>query len=45
MSITDIKKIKMPLMEDSVVLLWTTHKFLPDAFEILKNGVWITKLL
>jgi N6-adenosine-specific RNA methylase IME4 len=37
MSITDIKKIKMPLMEDSVVLLWTTHKFLPDAFEILKE--------
>jgi N6-adenosine-specific RNA methylase IME4 len=37
MSITDIKKIEMPLMEDSVVLLWTTHKFLPDAFEILKD--------
>jgi N6-adenosine-specific RNA methylase IME4 len=37
MSITDIKKIEMPLMEDSVVLLWSTHKFLPDAFEILKD--------
>ena len=36
MSIEDIKKIDMPLMENSVVLLWTTHKFLPDAFEILK---------
>jgi N6-adenosine-specific RNA methylase IME4 len=37
MSIEDIKKIEMPLMDDSVVLLWTTHKFLPDAFEILKE--------
>lgn len=37
MSIEDIKKIKMPLMDDAVVLLWTTHKFLPYAFEILKE--------
>jgi N6-adenosine-specific RNA methylase IME4 len=37
MSIEDIKKIQMPLMNDAVVLLWTTHKFLPDAFEILKE--------
>ena len=37
MSIEDIKKIDMPLMDDAVVLLWTTHKFLPDAFEILKE--------
>jgi N6-adenosine-specific RNA methylase IME4 len=37
MSIEQIKKIEMPLMNDSVVLLWTTHKFLPDAFEILKE--------
>jgi N6-adenosine-specific RNA methylase IME4 len=37
MSIEDIKKIEMPLMDDAVVLLWTTHKFLPDAFEILKE--------
>lgn len=37
MSIKDIKKIEMPLMNDAVVLLWTTHKFLPDAFEILKE--------
>jgi N6-adenosine-specific RNA methylase IME4 len=37
MSIKEIKEIDMPLMNDSVVLLWTTHKFLPDAFEILKE--------
>jgi N6-adenosine-specific RNA methylase IME4/DNA-binding XRE family transcriptional regulator len=37
MSIKEIKEIDMPLMDDSVVLLWTTHKFLPDAFEILKE--------
>jgi len=37
MNIADIKKIEMPLMDDAVVLLWTTHKFLPDAFEILKE--------
>jgi N6-adenosine-specific RNA methylase IME4 len=37
MSIKEIKSIQMPLMNDAVVLLWTTHKFLPDAFEILKE--------
>jgi len=37
MSIEDIKKIEIPLMDDAVVLLWTTHRFLPDAFDILKE--------
>jgi len=37
MTIIDIKKIKIPLMDNAVVLLWTTHKFLPDAFDILKE--------
>ena len=37
MSTNEIKKIKLPLMDDAVVLLWTTHKFLPDAFDILKE--------
>ena len=37
MSIEQIKAIELPLMKDAVVLLWTTHKFLPDAFEILKE--------
>jgi N6-adenosine-specific RNA methylase IME4 len=36
MSIEQIKKIELPLINDAVVLLWTTHKFLPDAFDILK---------
>jgi len=37
MSIQEIKDIEMPLMDDSIVFLWTTHKFLPDAFDILKE--------
>lgn len=37
MSIEEIKQINLPLMKDSIVLLWTTHKFLPDSFEILKQ--------
>jgi N6-adenosine-specific RNA methylase IME4 len=37
MSINEIKNIEMPLMDDSIVLLWTTHKFLPDSFDILKE--------
>lgn len=37
MSIEQIKNIELPLMNNAVVLLWTTHKFLPDAFEILKE--------
>ena len=37
MSIEQIKNIELPLMDNAVVLLWTTHKFLPDAFEILEE--------
>ena len=37
MSTQEIKQIKLPLMKDSIVFLWTTHKFLPDALEILKE--------
>tara|TARA_Y100000385_G_scaffold274732_1_gene318226 strand:+ start:2511 stop:3629 length:1119 start_codon:yes stop_codon:yes gene_type:complete len=37
MSTQEIKQIELPLMEDSIVFLWTTHKFLPDALEILKE--------
>tara|TARA_R100000654_G_scaffold1505_1_gene5408 strand:+ start:1639 stop:2637 length:999 start_codon:yes stop_codon:yes gene_type:complete len=37
MSTKEIKNINLPLMEDAVVFLWTTHKFLPDAFDILRS--------
>jgi len=37
MNVEEIKNIKLPVTDDSIVFLWTTHKFLPDAFEILKH--------
>ena len=37
MSTQEIKNINLPLMEDAVVFLWTTHKFLPGAFDILRS--------
>ena len=37
MTTQEIKAIELPLMKDSIVFLWTTHKFLPDALEILKE--------
>lgn len=36
MSIADITAIELPLEKDAVIFLWTTHAFLPDAFNILK---------
>ena len=33
----DIKNIELPLNDNAVVFLWTTHKFLPIAFEILNH--------
>jgi len=38
MSIQQIKEIDIPSTDNSVILLWTTHKFLKDAFDIL--NVW-----
>jgi N6-adenosine-specific RNA methylase IME4 len=35
MTIEQIKAIELPLKDDSVVFLWTTHAFLRDAFDIL----------
>lgn len=37
MSIEEIKKIEVPSSDNSIVFLWTTHKFLNDAFDILKT--------
>jgi N6-adenosine-specific RNA methylase IME4 len=37
MTIEEIKSLKLPFTENSIIFLWTTHKFLPDAFDILKN--------
>ncbi len=36
MSIDEIKALELPCAEDCHVWLWTTHKYLPVAFEILK---------
>jgi N6-adenosine-specific RNA methylase IME4 len=37
MSIDEIKAIKLPFSDNSIIFLWTTHKFLPDSFDILKH--------
>ena len=37
MSIEQIKAIELPSKDDSIVFLWTTHQFLPEAFGILKH--------
>lgn len=36
MSIESIKSIELPVLDDSIVFLWTTHKFIKDAFDILQ---------
>lgn len=37
MSIPEIKAINVPSKDSSIMFLWTTHQFLPDAFDILKD--------
>jgi N6-adenosine-specific RNA methylase IME4 len=36
MTIDEIKTLKIPCADDCHVWLWTTHKYLPDALDILK---------
>jgi len=38
MSIDELKELKLPAAENSILFLWTTHKFIQAAFELLK--VW-----
>lgn len=37
MTINEIKDLKLPFTDNAIIFLWTTHKFLPEAFEILKT--------
>jgi len=37
MTIEQIKKIELPTADDSVLFLWTTHAFLRDSFDIMKE--------
>lgn len=36
MSLEEIANINIPSTNDSIIFLWTTHMFLPHAFDILK---------
>ena len=37
MQLKEIADIKLPVKDDCVLWLWTTHKFLPESFELLKR--------
>ena len=37
MSIENISKIEIPGAKDSVLWLWTTHRFLPDSFSLMSR--------
>lgn len=37
MTIEQIKNINLPFNKDSILFLWTTHKFLPEAFNIVSH--------
>tara|TARA_Y100001973_G_scaffold6153_1_gene8568 strand:+ start:631 stop:1770 length:1140 start_codon:yes stop_codon:yes gene_type:complete len=37
MTVEQIKKINIPSADDCVMFLWTTHAFLKDSFDILKD--------
>lgn len=37
MKVNEIKEINLPLTDNAVLFLWTTHAFLKDSFEILEH--------
>jgi N6-adenosine-specific RNA methylase IME4 len=37
MSLTEIRNLKIPYADDCHLWLWTTQKFLPDSFDIIKT--------
>ena len=37
MSLEDIAAIDLPAADDCVLFLWATHRFLPDAFNLMKT--------
>ena len=37
MSVEDIASMTLPLADDAFVFLWTTQKYLPDAFRIMES--------
>ena len=37
MTVEQIGKIELPLKDDAVIFLWTTHAFLRDSFNLLDN--------
>jgi len=37
MTLQQIGAIKLPLKDNALVFLWTTHAFLPDSFHLLKH--------
>jgi N6-adenosine-specific RNA methylase IME4 len=37
MSIAEIKEIEIPCADDCHIWLWTTHKYLPDAIELIRH--------
>src|SRR3990167_5270875 len=37
LSLEEITKMEIPSADNSAIWLWTTHKFLPNSFDLLKN--------
>ena len=37
MGMNELKEINLPVTDDSILFLWTTHKFLKDGFDLMDN--------